>query len=59
MKNGRKGEQLDISDGRTRESTPNFFSDVFDPFSPTRSLSQVLNMIDQFMENQFWQRLEE
>ncbi|XWS39324.1 hypothetical protein CRYUN_Cryun18bG0042000 [Craigia yunnanensis] len=27
-----------------------FFSDVFDPFSPTRSLSQVL---DQFMENPF------
>ncbi|KAI5594826.1 hypothetical protein BDE02_03G097500 [Populus trichocarpa] len=24
---------------------------VFDPFSPTRSLSQVLNMMDQFMEN--------
>ncbi|KAJ1411936.1 HSP20-like chaperone [Sesbania bispinosa] len=30
-----------------------FFSDVFDPFSPTRSLSQVLNMMDQFMENPF------
>ncbi|EOY22886.1 Mitochondrion-localized small heat shock protein 23.6, putative isoform 2 [Theobroma cacao] len=29
------------------------FSDVFDPFSPTRSLSQVLNMMDQFMENPF------
>jgi len=26
-------------------------ADVFDPFSPTRSLSQVLNMMDQFMEN--------
>ncbi|XP_025686996.1 heat shock 22 kDa protein, mitochondrial isoform X1 [Arachis hypogaea] len=26
---------------------------VFDPFSPTRSLSQVLNMMDQFMENPF------
>ncbi|MED6194329.1 Heat shock 22 kDa protein, mitochondrial [Stylosanthes scabra] len=30
-----------------------FLSDVFDPFSPTRSLSQVLNMMDQFMENPF------
>ncbi|KAL5551123.1 hypothetical protein UlMin_001299 [Ulmus minor] len=27
------------------------FSDVFDPFSPTRSLSQVLNWMDQLMEN--------
>lgn len=26
---------------------------MFDPFSPTRSLSQVLNMMDQFMENPF------
>lgn len=25
--------------------------DFFDPFSPTRSLSQVLNLMDQFMEN--------
>ncbi|KAK8482269.1 hypothetical protein V6N11_057497 [Hibiscus sabdariffa] len=28
-----------------------FFSDVFDPFSPTRSLSQVLNTMNQFMES--------
>ncbi|KAK3434591.1 hypothetical protein EUGRSUZ_D02073 [Eucalyptus grandis] len=27
--------------------------DVFDPFSPTRSLSQVLNLMDQFMESPF------
>lgn len=27
--------------------------DVFDPFSPTRSLSQVLNLMDQLMENPF------
>nr|KJB51436.1 hypothetical protein B456_008G216100 [Gossypium raimondii] len=26
---------------------------VFDPFAPTRSLSQVLNMMDQFMESPF------
>ncbi|KAJ6933373.1 hypothetical protein NC651_008698 [Populus alba x Populus x berolinensis] len=32
-------------------SRDDFLSDVFDPFSPTRSLSQVLNMMDQFMEN--------
>lgn len=25
--------------------------DVFDPFSPTRSVNQVLNLMDQFMEN--------
>ncbi|EXC36304.1 hypothetical protein L484_001270 [Morus notabilis] len=30
-----------------------FLSDFFDPFSPTRSLSQVLNLMDQFMENPF------
>lgn len=30
-----------------------FFSDVLDPFSTTRSLSQVLNLMDQFMENPF------
>ncbi|QCD88905.1 heat shock 22 kDa protein, mitochondrial-like isoform X2 [Vigna unguiculata] len=29
------------------------FSDVLDPFFPTRSLSQVLNMMDQFIDNPF------
>lgn len=29
------------------------FPDVLDPFSPTRSLSQLLNLMDQFMENPF------
>ncbi|KAK9277772.1 hypothetical protein L1049_007319 [Liquidambar formosana] len=38
---------------RSRDSAPDFFSDVFDPFSPSRSLSQVLNLMDQFMENPF------
>ncbi|KAK9120633.1 hypothetical protein Syun_018250 [Stephania yunnanensis] len=32
---------------------PSLFSDVFVPFNATRSLSQVLNMMDQFMENPF------
>ncbi|XP_076953133.1 small heat shock protein, chloroplastic-like [Bidens hawaiensis] len=30
-----------------------FFSDMFDPISPTRSLSQIFNMMDRFMENPF------
>ncbi|KAJ8772110.1 hypothetical protein K2173_027287 [Erythroxylum novogranatense] len=29
------------------------FADVFDPFSPTRTLSQLLNTMDQFMDNPF------
>ncbi|KAE8055896.1 hypothetical protein FH972_012707 [Carpinus fangiana] len=36
-----------------RRRGPGFFSDVLDPFSPTRSLSQVLNLMDQFVENPF------
>ncbi|XP_010910970.1 small heat shock protein, chloroplastic [Elaeis guineensis] len=35
---------------------PSFFSggpDAFDPFNPTRSLSQVLNLMDQMMESPF------
>ena len=27
--------------------------DAFDPFSPTRSLSKVLNLMDQFLDNPF------
>ncbi|CAM9001572.1 unnamed protein product [Rhodiola kirilowii] len=38
---------------RVRPGVPSVFSDVFDPLSPTRSLTQVLNMMDQFMENPF------
>ncbi|CAM8956987.1 unnamed protein product [Rhodiola kirilowii] len=38
---------------RRRPDVPSVFSDVFDPLSPTRSLTQVLNMMDQFMENPF------
>ncbi|KAB2070821.1 hypothetical protein ES319_A08G180400v1 [Gossypium barbadense] len=42
--------QSDRSVSRRRDS-PRFFSDVFDPFSPTRSLSQVLNLMDQFTDH--------
>ncbi|KAG1342327.1 Small heat shock protein, chloroplastic [Cocos nucifera] len=34
-------------------SFPSIFSDVWDPFTPTRSLSQVLNMMDQMLDNPF------
>ncbi|GAU27575.1 hypothetical protein TSUD_271160 [Trifolium subterraneum] len=42
-------------DRRSDRSFPrnNLFSDVFDPFSPTRSLSQILNTVDQLMDNPF------
>ncbi|KAK3224884.1 hypothetical protein Dsin_004746 [Dipteronia sinensis] len=43
----------DRSVSRRRDSSPGFFSDVFDPFSPPRSLNQMLNLMDQFMENPF------
>ncbi|KAA0041093.1 small heat shock protein [Cucumis melo var. makuwa] len=42
----------DRSLSRSRDRYPGF-GDVFDPFSPTRSLSQVLNLMDQFMEDPF------
>ncbi|XP_076920724.1 23.6 kDa heat shock protein, mitochondrial-like [Bidens hawaiensis] len=41
----------DSSVSRRRDN--DFFSDVFDPISPTRSLSQIFNMMDRFMENPF------
>ncbi|CAH2078002.1 unnamed protein product [Thlaspi arvense] len=52
---GENGHGLDI-DRRSNRSVSrrrgdDFLSDVFDPFSPTRSVSQVLNLMDQFMEN--------
>ncbi|KAF8379239.1 hypothetical protein HHK36_028671 [Tetracentron sinense] len=43
----------DQSISRRRDFPPSLFPDVFDPFSSTRSLSQVLNLMDQFMENPF------
>ncbi|KAK6250437.1 Alpha crystallin/Hsp20 domain - like 8 [Theobroma cacao] len=53
-----RGDERDLNDDRRQVRSlsrrgDGFFSDVFDPFSPTRSLSQVLNMMDQFMENPF------
>ncbi|PIN07584.1 Molecular chaperone (small heat-shock protein Hsp26/Hsp42) [Handroanthus impetiginosus] len=40
---------------RRRDSLPTFFSDPFDPFFPTRNLSQMLNMMDQLdMMDQFF-----
>ncbi|XVF54967.1 hypothetical protein PTKIN_Ptkin05aG0223100 [Pterospermum kingtungense] len=52
------GEEPDLADDRRHARSlsrrgDGFFSDVFDPFSPTRNLSQVLNMMDQVMENPF------
>ncbi|KAJ4950376.1 hypothetical protein NE237_027208 [Protea cynaroides] len=38
---------------RRRQSSPSIFTNVFDPFSPNRSVSQVLNLMDQFMDNPF------
>ncbi|XP_043715852.1 heat shock 22 kDa protein, mitochondrial [Telopea speciosissima] len=47
--------QSDRSISRRRESFPSLVTgNVFDPFvSPTRSLSQVLNLMDQMIENPF------
>ncbi|KAI3828886.1 hypothetical protein L1987_02997 [Smallanthus sonchifolius] len=42
---------MDSSVYRRRDN--DFFSDIFDPVSPTRSLSQIFNMMDQFMDNPF------
>ncbi|KAL3828365.1 hypothetical protein ACJIZ3_017167 [Penstemon smallii] len=41
---------------RRSESLPTFFSDAFDPFFPTRSLNQIMNIMDQFTENPFMSR---
>ncbi|XP_022866196.1 small heat shock protein, chloroplastic-like [Olea europaea var. sylvestris] len=43
----------DSSVARRRDDFPTFFSDAFDPFFPGRSLNQVLNMMDQFMDIPF------
>ncbi|KAE8720181.1 Heat shock 22 kDa protein [Hibiscus syriacus] len=52
------GDESEFSDDRRRVRSlsrrgDGFFSDAFDPFSPARNLSQVLNMMNQFMENPF------
>ncbi|XP_058096882.1 small heat shock protein, chloroplastic isoform X2 [Magnolia sinica] len=44
----RRSDQTSLSPRRS-----DFFSDVLDPFFPSRSLSQVLNLMDQMMENPF------
>ncbi|KVH91948.1 small heat shock protein, chloroplastic [Cynara cardunculus var. scolymus] len=36
-----------------RRRDNDFFLDLFDPISPTRSLSQILNMMDKFVDNPF------
>ncbi|KAF9600095.1 hypothetical protein IFM89_002568 [Coptis chinensis] len=38
---------------RRYDSPASFISDVFDPITPTRSLSQVLNIMDRLMDNPF------
>ncbi|KAK1264266.1 hypothetical protein QJS04_geneDACA009329 [Acorus gramineus] len=38
---------------RPDRSAVRLFPDVFDPLYPSRSLGQVLNLMDQFMENPF------
>ncbi|KAF8380489.1 hypothetical protein HHK36_027976 [Tetracentron sinense] len=43
----------EMSVSRRRESPVIPFTDVFDPFSQAWSLSQVMNLMDQFMEDPF------
>ncbi|XP_021738158.1 small heat shock protein, chloroplastic-like [Chenopodium quinoa] len=38
---------------RRRDFPASFFSDVLDPFAPTRSVGQLMNLMDQLMENPF------
>ncbi|XP_019450874.1 PREDICTED: heat shock 22 kDa protein, mitochondrial-like isoform X2 [Lupinus angustifolius] len=48
-----QNRNLDHTDRSLPRRRDDSFPDVFDPFSPTRSLSQVLNMMDQLIENPF------
>ncbi|XWS36949.1 hypothetical protein CRYUN_Cryun19dG0001700 [Craigia yunnanensis] len=53
-----EGDERELNDDRRHVRSVSrcgdgFLTDVFDPISPTRSLSQVLNMMDKFMENPF------
>ncbi|KAL9387575.1 hypothetical protein Peur_020699 [Populus x canadensis] len=41
----------DRSPARRGDTTPSFFLDAFDPLFPERSLSQVLNLIGQFLDS--------
>ncbi|CAN8325874.1 unnamed protein product [Cochlearia groenlandica] len=48
----RNGVDIDRNSNRSvSRRRDDLFSDVFDPFSPTRSVSQVLNLMDRFLEN--------
>ncbi|XP_057456889.1 heat shock 22 kDa protein, mitochondrial-like isoform X2 [Lotus japonicus] len=44
---------VDRRSDRRAARRDDFFSDVYDPFSPTRSLFQVLNTVDQLMNSPF------
>ncbi|CAN4127618.1 unnamed protein product [Withania somnifera] len=41
----------DRSFSRRHDAFPSFFSDVFDPFSPPRNVSQLLNLMDQMIDS--------
>ncbi|KAI3691651.1 hypothetical protein L6452_31451 [Arctium lappa] len=51
----RSVDDADLRHGSTvsRRRDNDVFSDLFDPISPTRSLSQILNTMDQFTDNPF------
>ncbi|XP_072980522.1 small heat shock protein, chloroplastic [Typha angustifolia] len=49
----RSRSDSDVTRRRGESPFPSVFSDVFDPFNPTRSLSQVLNLMDQMLDNPF------
>ncbi|KAF7139029.1 hypothetical protein RHSIM_Rhsim07G0020900 [Rhododendron simsii] len=49
----RRGSGTGRAVSRRRDPITSLFSDVLDPFSPTRSLSQILNLMDQFQEDPF------
>jgi len=56
MKSGRNSGEVYFYNSKSYVllfGTKLLFLDVFDMFSPTRSLSQVLNMVDQLMHNPF------
>lgn len=45
---------MSVAVDRRPDRRPSIFPDVFDPFSLTRSPSQVLNLVDQFMDTSFF-----
>lgn len=53
---GERGVDIDRRDrgvSRRRDAFPSFFPDALDPFSPPRTVTQLLNMMDQFMDSPF------